>query len=149
MKRIIAVIYLVIMGCSLHPTQAQGFVYGVVTTTDRATLSTGTNDGQWEFIRMETSPITAFLVNKFTGEIKYLKMTSGSGAKYRNVTREESPMDVQRENSINYQLYSGSGGKRDFYLLNINTGVLWRSEPGNGKSLNFKLLPMVEDDTID
>lgn len=137
------------MSCCLHSAQAQNFVYGVVTTTNNATISTGTNDGQWEFIRMDTSPITAFLINKFTGEIKYLKMTSGSGAKYRNVTREESSMDVQKENSINYQLYSGTSGKRDFYLLNINTGVLWRSEPGSSKSLNFKLLPMVEDDTIE
>jgi hypothetical protein len=96
----------------------------------RSNQTTSLVGGRWEFFMSEIID-ERYKIDKFTGEVYVMVQKKGD---YKTLTwqivskleKEPDIRDIQKEDCINYQLFSSGMSFRDTYLLNTNTGLTWQ-----------------------
>jgi hypothetical protein len=121
-------------------------MYGQHRNTDkdeyRADQTTSLNGGRWEFLM---STFGGYKIDKFTGEVYLLvqKKEDYTMSTWQIVPKLEKKdsRDIQKEDCINYQLYStGRISFEQTYLLNTNTGLTWKRVVDKNGMAWFQLL---------
>ena len=90
-------------------------------------VQTSPDGARFELVLTDTeSSPTLFRFDKFTGDL--WQLSSGfRPLKLIPFTREADEADLAEEGRINYQLVARSSST--FYLINLNTGVMWEKAP--------------------
>jgi len=88
--------------------------------------STSLCGGHWEFFISDIAVKYTFKVDKFTGNVYQFVQREDKTYTWQLIERETSNIDVQKQDSINYQLFSSGLGIRFTFLLNTNSGLTWK-----------------------
>jgi len=83
-------------------------------------------DGHWEFFMSDVAIKYTFKVDKFTGNVYQFVQREDKSYTWQLIERETSNIDTQKQDSINYQLFSSGLGIRFTFLLNTNSGLTWK-----------------------
>lgn len=81
-----------------------------------------------------------FIIDKYTGDILQLVERKDKTLTWQHIQREKSNKDVQKQDLINYQLFSSGLGIRHTYLLNTSSGLTWQLVKGSEGMLFFQLV---------
>lgn len=118
----------------------------VVNVTSFAQDFRGTNQstslcgGRWEFFMSDIAVSITFIIDKYTGDILQLVERKEKTLTWQHIQREKSNKDVQKQDLINYQLFSSGLGIRHTYLLNTSSGLTWQLVKGSEGMLFFQLV---------
>ena len=96
--------------------------------------------GRWEFFMSEIAVTLTFKIDKFTGEVYQLVELADKTTTWMPIEREKNSNDIQRQDVINYQLFSSGMGIRHTYLLNTNSGLTWQLVKGGNELLFFQTI---------
>lgn len=88
--------------------------------------TTSLSDGHWEFFMSDVAAKYTFKVDKFTGDVYQFVQREDKSYTWQFIEKETSDKDIQKQDSINYQLFSSGLGIRFTFLLNINSGLTWQ-----------------------
>jgi hypothetical protein len=92
---------------------------------DDANPSTSLAGGRWELFTSVISARTTFKVDKFTGDV-FVLLRKDKTSSWELIERDESTKDIQKQDLINYQMFSSDQGLRYTFLINTNSGLTWR-----------------------
>lgn len=88
--------------------------------------TTSLSHGHWEFFMSDVAIKYTFKVDKFTGNVYQFVQREDKSYTWQLIERETSRIDIQKQDSINYQLFSSGLGIRFTFLLNTNSGLTWK-----------------------
>lgn len=88
--------------------------------------TTSLRDGQWEFFMSDVAVKYTFKVDKFNGNVYQFVQREDKSYTWQLIEKEASKIDIQKQDSINYQLFSSGLGIRFTFLLNTNSGLTWK-----------------------
>lgn len=103
-------------------------------------VSTSLTGGRYEFLMSDLVVRQSFKVDKYTGDIYQLVEDNNGRLTWELLIREVSANDLQKENSINYQLYMSGIAVRFCFLINVNTGIAWQLVKSKDDILHFEIV---------
>jgi hypothetical protein len=129
MKIILSLVFIVSLSLSAF---SQGF--------NGSNQATSLYGGRWEFFMSEIAVTLTFKVDKFTGDVFQLVELKDKTLTWVLIEREKKSNDIQKQDCINYQLFSSGMGIRHTYLLNTNSGLTWQLVKGENEILFFQTI---------
>ena len=102
--------------------------------------TTSLNGGRWEFFMSDIAVSMTFIIDKFTGDILQLVERKDKTMTWEYIQKEKSTKDIQKQDVINYQLFSSGLGIRYTFLLNTNSGLTWQLVKEENETLYFQLI---------
>lgn len=111
---------------------------GFSQVTNGSNQATSLCGGRWEFFMSEIAVTLTFKVDKFTGDVFQLVELKDKTPTWVLIEREKNSTDIQKQDCINYQLFSSGIGIRHTYLLNTNSGLTWQLVKRENELLFFQ-----------
>jgi hypothetical protein len=96
--------------------------------------------GRWEFFMSDIAVRLTFKVDKFSGDVFQLIQLTDNSLSWKLIKREKSSKDIQKEDGVNYQLFSSGQGILHTYLLNTNSGLTWQLVIDVNEVLSFQMI---------
>lgn len=102
------------------------FQFSAFAQENNSNQTTSLCGGHWEFFMSDVAVKYTFKVDKFTGNVYQFVQRADNTYTWQLIERETSITDIQKQDSINYQLFSSGLGIRYTFLLNTNSGLTWK-----------------------
>ncbi len=98
-------------------------VFGQQISTNQSTSLCG---GHWEIFLSSISLRITFKIDKYTGAVFELVQQYDKTLTWQFVGKDVRSTDVQKADTINYQLFTSGLGSGYTFLMNTNTGLTWK-----------------------
>lgn len=88
-------------------------------------VKTSTEGGRYELVQSEIMRKCFFKLDKYTGEVYQLVLTSDGSKTWQKMYVIGLSHDTIKDNTINFQIFIGGISASDCFMINIHTGTTY------------------------
>lgn len=89
-------------------------------------FSNAPDTSRYELVQSESGLRYTFEIDKFTGQVWQLVLTSDGALAWQRITFLDTELPSESDDKVNYQLMISGLGARYIFLLHLATGKTWQ-----------------------